>query len=177
LTAEETIAELYSDPFSYISDTEWSGRVGEKNAMKINPYKSKAVSFMRARVKDSLNYYLGDERILEVSSCKYLGIIIRSDLSWADPSKLHNTKSMEGNSFYVYSKKGNSNTKSLAYTSLVCPILACCVPYKESKINALHRVQKKAAKFANNTSDSVWEILAQRRKIARICALFQTHSR
>jgi len=48
--------------------------------MKINPCKSKAVSFMKALVKDSLNYYLGDEGILEVSSCKYLGIIICSDL-------------------------------------------------------------------------------------------------
>jgi hypothetical protein len=58
--------------------------VGEwviENAMKINQCKSKAVSFMRAQVKDSLNYYLGDERVLEGSSCKYLGIIIRSDLS------------------------------------------------------------------------------------------------
>jgi len=58
--------------------------VGEwviENAMKINQCKSKAVSFMKAQVKDSLNYYLGDERVLEVSSCRYLGIIIRSDLS------------------------------------------------------------------------------------------------
>jgi len=35
---------------------------------------------------------------------------------------------------------------------------------------------KKAAKFANHTSDSVWETLAQRSKIARICALFKTYS-
>ena len=78
-------------------------------------------------------------------------------------------------------KKGNCNTKTVAYTSLVRPILeyeaACWDPYKESKINALHRVQRKAAKSANNTSDSVWEILAQRRKIARICAHFQAYSR
>jgi hypothetical protein len=49
-------------------------------------------------------------------------------------------------------KKGNSNTKSLAYTSLVRPILeygaACWDPYMEGQINALVRVQKKAAKFA-----------------------------
>jgi len=89
--------------------------------------------------------------------------------------------SMEDNSLHnVYSKKGNSNTKSLAYTSLVRPILeygaACWDPYKESKIFALDRVQKRGAKFANNTSDSVWETLAQRSKMARICDLFQTYS-
>jgi len=37
-----------------------------ENAMKINQCKSKAVTFMKAHVKDSLNYYLGDERVLEV---------------------------------------------------------------------------------------------------------------
>jgi hypothetical protein len=31
-----------------------------------------------------LKYSLGDHRVPEASSCKYLGIIIRSDLSWAD---------------------------------------------------------------------------------------------
>jgi len=59
----------------------------EENAMKINQGKSKAVSFTRARVKDRLNYFLGDQIIPEASSCKYLGIILRSDLSWADQVK------------------------------------------------------------------------------------------
>jgi hypothetical protein len=34
----------------------------------------------------------------------------------------------------------------------------------------------KAAKFANHTNDSSWEILAQRRKIARICSPFKTYT-
>jgi hypothetical protein len=55
-----------------------------ENKIKINPSKSKALSFTRVRVKDPLNYTLRDEKIPEDSSCKYLGIIIRSDLSWAD---------------------------------------------------------------------------------------------
>ena len=53
--------------------------------MKINPNKSKALSFTRARVKDRLNYSLGNQKIPKASCCKYLGIITRSDLSWADP--------------------------------------------------------------------------------------------
>jgi hypothetical protein len=36
--------------------------------------------------------------------------------------------------------------------------------------------EKKAAKFENQTNSSVWETLAQRRKIARICALFQAYT-
>jgi hypothetical protein len=50
-----------------------------ESAMKISRSKSKAVRFMRARVKDPLNYSL-----MDASSCKYLGIILRGDLSWAD---------------------------------------------------------------------------------------------
>jgi hypothetical protein len=34
-------------------------------------------------VKDPLNYSLEDQKIPEANCCKYLGIFIRSDLSWA----------------------------------------------------------------------------------------------
>jgi len=77
-------------------------------------------------------------------------------------------------------KNGNSNTKSLAYISLVCPILeygaACWDPYKEGQISVLDRVQKKVAKFAHHTNSSKWETLASRRKLSRICALFKAYS-
>jgi hypothetical protein len=62
-------------------------RLGEwaaENAMKINPSKYKAVRFTRAWVKNPLNYTIGDQLIPEASSCKYLGIIFRSYLGWAD---------------------------------------------------------------------------------------------
>ena len=61
-------------------------RLGEwavENAMKINPSKSKAVRFTRTRIKDPPNYLLMGTLIPEASSCKYLGIILGSDLSWA----------------------------------------------------------------------------------------------
>ena len=47
---------------------------------------------------------------------------------------------------------------------------------QEGQITALDRVQKKAAKFAHNTNSSNWEILASRRKLSRICALFKAYS-
>ena len=56
------------------------GEWAAENAMKINPRKCKTVRFMRTRVKDKLKYTLGDQLIPEASSCKYLGIILRSDL-------------------------------------------------------------------------------------------------
>jgi hypothetical protein len=52
--------------------------------MVINPAKSKAVSFTRAPLTEPLHYSLQDTAIPEASSCKYLGIILRCDLCWAD---------------------------------------------------------------------------------------------
>ena len=60
-------------------------------------------------------------------------------------------------------KKGNNNTKRLAYTAI--PILeyeaVCWDPCREGQVSALNRVQKRAAKFANNINESGWETLAQ----------------
>ena len=77
-------------------------------------------------------------------------------------------------------KKGNSGTKSLAYTTLARPILeygvASWEPYREGQKHTLDRVQKKAAKFAHHMKKSKWEILSQLRKISLICALFKAYS-
>jgi hypothetical protein len=45
---------------------EWAIEKGRK----LNPGKSKAIRFMRARVKSSLRYSLGNQKIPEASSCK-----------------------------------------------------------------------------------------------------------
>jgi hypothetical protein len=94
-----------------------------ENAMKINPSKSKAVRFTRARVKDPLNYSLMDTQIPKASSCKYLGVILRSDLGWADQVNYTVRKAWKALHFTMrILKKSNSNSKSLAYMSLVRPI-------------------------------------------------------
>jgi hypothetical protein len=149
--------------------------------MKINPSKSKAVRFTRARVRKQLNYSLIDTQIPEASSCKYLGIILHSDLSWANQVDYTVRNVWKALHFTMrILKKGNSNTKSLAYMSLVRPILeygaVCWDPYREGQIGALDRVQKKAAKFAHHTNIPEWEILVSRRKLSRICALFKAYS-
>ena len=48
-------------------------------------------------------------------------------------------------------------------------------PYREGQVSALNRVQKRAAKFANNKNESGWENLAQRRLIDRICAHYKAY--
>ena len=89
-------------------------RLGEwavENAMKINPSKSKVIRFTRARVKDPLNYSLMGTLIPEANSCKYLGIILRSDLNWADQVNYVVKKAWKALHFTMrILKKGNSNT-------------------------------------------------------------------
>jgi hypothetical protein len=65
-----------------------------------------------------------DTLIPEANSCKYLGIILRRDLSCADHVNYTAKKAWKTLHFTIrIFRKGNSNTKSLAYTSLVRPIL------------------------------------------------------
>jgi hypothetical protein len=132
-----------------------------ENAMVINPDKSKTVCFTIARLTKPLNYSLRDVLIPEASSCIYLGIILRSDLSRADQANYTVRKAWKALPFTVrILEKGSGNTRSLAYTSLVRPIreygAACWDPYKMGQINALDLVQKKAAKYAHHRNDSNW---------------------
>jgi len=49
------------------TDLDRLGDWAEGNEMKINPNKSEALSFTRARVKEPLNYFLGDQTNPEAS--------------------------------------------------------------------------------------------------------------
>jgi len=53
-------------------DLDTLGEWTVENGMKINLGKNKAIGFTRARVKNALGYSLGDQKIVEESSCKYL---------------------------------------------------------------------------------------------------------
>ena len=53
---------------------------------------------------------------------------------------------------------------------------ACWDPYRECQISALDCVQNKAAKSVHHSGGSEWESLAQRRKRARICALYKAYT-
>ena len=44
-----------------------------------------------------------------------------------------------------------------------------------TRVHALERMQKKAAKFAYHTNESNWETLSQCRMISRMCALFKAY--
>jgi len=88
--------------------TDWA----EGNEIKIYPNKSKALIFTRVRLKVRLNYSLGDQKIPETTCCKYLGIIIRSGLRWADQVNYTLQKVWRALHFVMrIVKNGNKNTK------------------------------------------------------------------
>jgi hypothetical protein len=62
-------------------DLDTLGEWAVENGMKTNPGKSKAIKFTRAWLKNPLGYSLSDEKCPEASSWKYLGRILRSDLT------------------------------------------------------------------------------------------------
>jgi len=144
-------------------DLDRLGGWAAENTMKIHPGKCKAVRFTGARVNGPLCYTLEDQLISEESSCKYLGIISRSDLGWADHVIYTAKKAWKALHFTTrVLKKGNSSTKSLAFTTLVRQMLeygaACWDPYREEQIHALDRVQKKAAKFVYHMNESTGKL-------------------
>ena len=84
--------------------------------MKINPNKSKAIRFTRARTKDTLQSSLSGMLVPEENSCKYLGIILSIDLSWANKVNCTVKKAWKALPFIIWLlRKGTSNTKRLGY--------------------------------------------------------------
>jgi len=159
------------------TDLNGLGELAVENAIKINPGKSKAVSFTKVRAKERIRYYFGDQLIPEANSFKYLGIIICSVLNWADHVNYTLRKASKARHFIIYILKKGNSTKYLAYTALVRPIFGCGVVcwdrYRDGQVSTLNQVQKKVAKFANNINESGWETLALRILIAQICSLFK----
>jgi hypothetical protein len=92
--------------------------------MKINQRKSKVVSLTKARVKDLIKYYFGDQIIPEASDFKYFGIITGSDLNWTDDVNYTLRKPWRALHFIMcILKQGNNNKERLVYTALVRSIL------------------------------------------------------
>jgi hypothetical protein len=88
-----------------------------------NPGKSKAVSCGESKVKERIMYYFGDQLIMETSSFKYLGLIICSDLNWANHVNYTVRKTWKALNFIMLILKEGNNTKRLAYTALPRPVL------------------------------------------------------
>jgi hypothetical protein len=82
------------------------------NGIKINRGKSKAIRFTRPRVKIPLGYCLGDQKIQESSSCKYLGTILRRDLNRVDQENYTAQKAWKALQFLMRTLKKKIGIKN-----------------------------------------------------------------
>ncbi len=154
----------------------------EKNSMTINSSKSKTITFGRGRKYTETQYRLGNENIPRVVSCKYLGIIFDSKLSWEDQVNFVVGKAWKSLHFTMrILKKSTAKARELAYISLVRPLMeygtVCWDPYRISQKEYLNRVQRRACKFIfrSNRKKVEWESLEIRRVKARLCALYKAY--
>ena len=88
--------------------------------MKINPGKSKAIRFTKTRANDTLRYSLMGKEIPQTSSCKYLGIILRSDLSWVDQVNYTVKKAWKALHFTMRTLKREISTPNAWPTGPLC---------------------------------------------------------
>jgi hypothetical protein len=72
--------------------------------------------------------------------------------------------------FFIATAVKISNLTIFEYSS------SCWDLRREGKINALDRMQNKAAKFAHQRDDLNWETLTHSRKIARVCAFLRPYT-
>jgi len=130
-----------------------------QNAMKINPSKSKAFRFTRVRVKDPLNYSLMGTLMPEASSCKYLGIILRSNLSWADQVNYRVKKAWKALHFTMrILKKGNSNTRFRRKTN--SGFWGCAITFKlASSCKYLRIILSSDLSWADQDNYKAWKAL------------------
>jgi len=120
--------------------------------MQFNSSKCHILSISRQRNPTLASYYLGTDQLSSVDSYPYLGITISSDLRWDKHVSAVSSKATKYLNFIrrnIYSCP--PDVKSLAYTSLVTPILeyvtAAWDPYRAKDINKLDMVQRRAARF------------------------------
>ena len=101
------------------------------------------------------------KKIPETVSCKYLGIILRSDLNSVDQVNYRAQKAGEAFHFVIcVIKKGKQEHKkfSLNVIGTSSPSISVCVlgSCREGEIDALDRLQK-AAQFTNHTKNYDWK--------------------
>ena len=160
--------------------------------MMFHPAKCYVLRATRARTKIEADYFLHGQKLQVVDSGPYLGVILQSDGEWSK----HIQKVTAGGNrllgFFRRNLKINSKTiKDQAYKMLLRPKLeyASTVwdPYKKDEVNALERIQRRAARIVSNrhrNTSSVgqmieqleWPSLEERRRAARLTMLYKIQS-
>ena len=169
-----------SDVFKLQSDLDAIDSWASTWQMAMNTSKCEACTICRKQVKASSNaaYQMKGTEIAAVTNFKYLGVTITSDLSFT--THIRNIVSKTNGLLYMLIralKRSSEGTKTRAFLTICRPILeyASCIwsPSKVKDIKIVENVQRKAYRWATNTSRSEqisgamvvkgWEELAHRR--------------
>ena len=167
---------------------EWS----KKWMMVLNTDKCKVISISRKRNKIRHQYTLGNTPLELVSSAKYLGVTITSDLKWNQHvsnvvNKANSTLGFLRRNLQI----NNPALKAIAYKALVRPLVeyASTVwdPHSQNLVHQIEMVQRRAARFClrryHNTSsvegmlrELQWTSLQQRREDSRLVMMYKIHN-
>ena len=134
-------------------------------------------------------YVLHGQVLESVSSARYLGVDISSDLSWKTHINRITTNAGKSLGFLKRNiRAAHPQLKAMAYKALVRPQLeyASCVwdPYTAAAIKQIEMVQRRAARWVVNDysytssvtsiiSDLGWRSLEQRRSDARLTLMYK----
>ena len=123
--------------------------------MSFRPDKCKIIRFTRSSSPITFHYSLHDQRLTSVTSYKYLGVHVSSDLKFNTHIDHIRSKANRTLGFVRRNLCGCSlNIKHLAYNTLVRPTLEYCSavwdPYTNANIKKLEQINTKAARFITN---------------------------
>lgn len=161
----------------------------EKWKMEFHPQKCQTIHITRNKHPIKNKYTLHGHTLESVSSAKYLGVTITSDLKWNKHIDSITSKANKSLGFLKRNLKISSpKLKAQAYQTLVRPIVeyASTVwdPHHQTQIDKIEKIQRRAARYVNNryhNTSSVtemlnnlqWRSLQLRRVDARLCMLYK----
>ena len=140
-------------PFQHLPNQRFSRKI--LIDMEFNPSKYQVIHITRSKTQIPTQHTLHNCILESVSSAKYLGIDISSDLSWDTHINRISKKSNNTLRFLRRNIKIHSESlKSSAYKVLVRPQLEYCstvwCPFTDSNISKLEAVQRRAARWVKH---------------------------
>jgi hypothetical protein len=157
--------------------------------MAFHPAKCFVLHMTRCHSIHRHDYYLHGQKLEEVSQTKYLGITLTTDMKWNHHVQNTANKANKTLGFLKRNLKiGNKSAKLAAYKALVRPIVEYAGPvwdpYTIEGINAIEKIQRRAARWITNNYNNDIEVnmdalgltqLDRRRKQARLSAFYRFH--
>ena len=193
LFADDTIAYLTiksnKDCLTLQKDLDKLGIWENKWKMAFHPDKCNVLSISKTKNPIKFNYSLHGQVLQHVTSAKYLGVTIQSDLKWN--THINNICKKANNTLGFLKRNLNINSASVkeqAYKSLVRPSVeyACSVwdPYFAEDITKIEMIQRRAARYVtgrhsntSSVSDMMhhlqWRTLADRRTDSRLAMFYK----